>query len=205
MAPIRIPFALASGLLLALAGFFGLVQLIGAPLDIGERVVADRVIFTPQRRTTPPENKRDPKIVREQPELMPTGPRIAVDDFGDDVITTIRPPVTKIGLPGRNGGFQMGVDRDPIPLVRINPTYPPREQARGIEGWVLVRFTVTATGSVRDAVVIDSEPKSVFDRAALEAIGRWRYNPRVDRGLAVDRVGLQTVIRFTLEAAENGA
>lgn len=202
MAPIRVPFALASGLLLALAGFFGLVQLIGAPLDVGERVIADRVIFTPQRRTTPPENKRDPKIVREQPEVIPTGPPIIFDDFGDDATVTIRPPVTKIGLPGRNGGFQMGIDRDAIPLVRVNPTYPPREQARGIEGWVIVQFNVTAAGTVREAIVVDSEPKSVFDAAALEAIGRWRYNPRVDRGIAVERVGLQTMIRFTLE---NGA
>jgi len=204
MAPLRIPFALASGLMLALAGFFGLVQLIGAPLDVGNSVVAGRVVFTPQRRTTPPENKRDPKVVRERPEVLPTGPRIAIDDFGDDVIATVRPPMTKIGLPGRNGGFQMGIDRDAIPLVRINPEYPPRERGRGVEGWVLVQFTVTAIGTVRDAIVVDSEPKSVFDRAALDAIGRWRYNPRVDRGVAVDRVGLQTVIRFKLEGAENG-
>jgi protein TonB len=185
--------------MLALAGFFGLVQLIGAPLDVEKAVVVDRYVFTPQRRTTQPENKRDPKIVREQPEVLPTGPRIAVDGFGEDIVATVRPAATKIGLPGRNGGFQMGIDRDPIPLVRVNPTYPPREQARGIEGWVVVQFTVTATGTVRDAVVVRSEPKSVFDAAALEAIGRWRYNPRVDRGIAVDRVGLQTMIRFTLE------
>jgi len=199
MAPLRIPFALASGLMLALAGFFGLVQLIGAPLDVGDAVVAGRVIFTPQRQMTPPEIKRDPKIEREPPTLRPSGPRIAIDDFGHDFTTAVRPPVTKIGLPSNNGGFQMGIDRDAIPLVRVNPTYPPREQARGIEGWVIVQFNVTAAGTVRDATVVDSEPKAVFDAAALEAIGRWRYNPRVDRGIAVERVGLQTMIRFALE------
>jgi protein TonB len=185
--------------MLALAGFFGLVQLIGAPLDVGEAVVVDRYVFTPQIRTTRPENKRDPKIVREQPEVVPTGPPLIVDDFGDDVTATVRPPPTKIVAPGREGGLTMGIDREVTPLVRINPTYPPREQARGIEGWVLVQFSVTAAGTVRDAVVVESEPKSVFDAAALEAVGRWRYNPRVDRGIAVDRVGLQTVIRFKLE------
>ena len=198
MAPIRIPFALASGLMLALAGFFGLVQLIGAPLDVEKAVVVDRYVFTPQKRTTPPENKRDPKIIREPREVVPTGPRIIVDGFGEDV-TPVRPTATKIGLPGRADVFQMGIDRDVIPLVRVNPTYPPREQARGIEGWVIVQFNVTAAGTVRDAIVVDSEPKSVFDAAALEAIGRWRYNPRVDRGIAVERVGLQTKISFTLE------
>jgi protein TonB len=201
MAPLRIPFALASGFMIALAGFFGLVQLIGAPLDVGERVVAVPFNFTPQRQMTPPENKRDPKIEREPRTLTPVGPP-RISGPGEERIATVRPPMMKVGGIDRVGGLQMGVDRDAIPLVRINPTYPPREEARGTEGWVLVQFTVTATGTVRDAVVLDAEPKSVFDAAALEAIGRWRYNPRVDRGVPVDRVGLQTVIRFKIE---NGA
>jgi protein TonB len=201
MAPLRIPFSLASGLLLALAGFFGLVQLIGAPLAVEPRVIADIISFTPQRQLTPIENKRDPKVEREPPTATPTGPRIGPGNF-DGTATRVRPPMTKVGGVERGGGIQMGIDRDVIPLVRIDPTYPPREQSRGVEGWVLVQFTVTATGTVRDAVVVESEPKSVFDAAALEAIGRWRYNPRVDRGIAVDRVGLRTLIRFELQ---NGA
>jgi protein TonB len=64
---------------------------------------------------------------------------------------------------------------------------------------VQVRFTVTAAGTVRDALVVASQPARVFDGAALEAVARWRYNPRVDGGVAVERVGLQALIRFTLE------
>jgi protein TonB len=201
MAPLRIPFALASGLLLALAGFFGLVQLIGAPLEVRPAVIVDGINFTRQIQSTPLENKRDPKPEREPPVLTPAGPRIG-GGTGGEVVGTFRPPLIKVVVPGPGRGSPMGVDREVTPIVRINPTYPPREQARGIEGWVQVQFTVTATGTVRDAIVVDSEPKSVFDAAALEAIGRWRYNPRVDGGIAVDRVGLQTVIRFKLE---NGA
>jgi protein TonB len=201
MAPLRIPLSLASGFLLALAGFFGLGLLIGAPLDIEAPVIAERVSFTRQRTPTPIENKRDPKVEREAPSATPTGPRIGPGNF-DGTVAHVRPTLTKVGGIERGGGIQMGIDRDVIPLVRIDPTYPPREEARGVEGWVIVQFTVTATGVVRDAVVIESEPKSVFDEAALEAIGRWRYNPRVDRGVAVDRVGLRTLIRFELR---NGA
>jgi protein TonB len=201
MAPIRIPFALASGLVLALAGFFGLVLLIGAPLDIGERAIGGRINFTRQIIDTPVIDKRPVKPEREPPKLTPDTPHIG-PGLVDEVVLTTRPPLTKIIGPGRGEGLPMGVDRDVIPLVRIDPTYPPREEARGVEGWVIVQFTVTAIGTVRDAVVIESEPNSVFDAAALEAIGRWRYNPRVDRGVAVDRVGLRTKILFQLE---NGA
>ena len=92
-----------------------------------------------------------------------------------------------------------GVDGDVIPQVRVNPDYPPAALTRNIEGWVQVRFTVTAIGTVRDAVIVASEPGTIFDDAALKAIARWRYNPRVENGEAVERVGLQTIIRFELE------
>ena len=64
---------------------------------------------------------------------------------------------------------------------------------------MLVRFTVTAIGTVRDAVVVESEPGTVFDDAALKTIARWRYNPRVENGEVIERAGLQTMIRFALE------
>jgi protein TonB len=64
---------------------------------------------------------------------------------------------------------------------------------------VQVRFAVTPTGAVRDAAVVASEPGTVFDQAALAAVARWRYNPRVEAGVAVERVGLETLLRFTLD------
>jgi len=64
---------------------------------------------------------------------------------------------------------------------------------------VQVRFTITPTGTVKDPVVVNAEPKGMFDDAALKAIARWRYNPRVEGGVAVERVGVETIIRFQLE------
>jgi protein TonB len=84
-------------------------------------------------------------------------------------------------------------------MVRPPPDYPPRAAAQNIEGWVQVQFAVTAAGTVRDALIVASEPGTVFDEAALKAIARWRYNPRVVDGAAVERIGLQTIIRFELE------
>ena len=62
-----------------------------------------------------------------------------------------------------------------------------------------VQFTITPTGTVKDPKVVDAMPKEMFDDAALKAIARWRYNPRVEGGVAVERVGVQTIIRFQLE------
>ncbi|MND07668.1 Gram-negative bacterial tonB protein [compost metagenome] len=61
-----------------------------------------------------------------------------------------------------------------------------------------MQFTISATGSVKDAIVVAADPERVFDEAALAAISRWRYNPRVVDGVAVERVGVQTMIQFEL-------
>lgn len=66
------------------------------------------------------------------------------------------------------------------------PAYPPRAAARGLEGWVDIEFTVGADGTVRDAAVKAAEPAGTFDRAALNAVERWRYEPRLINGAAVD-------------------
>jgi outer membrane biosynthesis protein TonB len=48
-------------------------------------------------------------------------------------------------------------------------------------------------------IAVESEPGTVFDAAAVSAVARWRYSPSVEQGAAVERVGMQTLIRFTLE------
>ena len=96
-------------------------------------------------------------------------------------------------------GISVGSDRDVIPLVRINPEYPNRARERGIEGWVQVQFTITPAGTVADQKVVDADPKGLFERAALEAIGRWKYNPKVVDGRAMERRGVMVVLTFKLE------
>ncbi|HEY5569507.1 MAG TPA: energy transducer TonB [Gammaproteobacteria bacterium] len=87
----------------------------------------------------------------------------------------------------------------PSPVVRMDPDYPLSALRRRTEGWVKVEFSITATGMVGDAIVVDAAPENVFEAAALKAIGRWRYEPKVVNGVPVERAGMQTLIRFRLE------
>ncbi len=87
-------------------------------------------------------------------------------------------------------------DGDAVPLVRVPPRYPERALARGLEGRVLVEFTITASGGVRDVRVIAAEPTNAFDAAALEAVRQWRYTPKIVRGIAVERPGMRIAIPF---------
>ena len=91
------------------------------------------------------------------------------------------------------------LDGEPTALVRPQPEYPAGPASRNIEGWVMIEFTVAASGAVTDPHVVDAEPSGVFDAAALKAIARWKYNPRVVNGAPVEHRGMRVVIRFDLE------
>lgn len=79
------------------------------------------------------------------------------------------------------------------------PAYPRRAMRRGVEGSVRLAFTITATGSVTDIEVLESEPKGTFDRAAEEALTAWRYRPFMENGVPVAKRVTQ-VLDFELTA-----
>ena len=57
------------------------------------------------------------------------------------------------------------------------PEYPRGAERRGIEGYAVVEYTVSAEGTVENATVVEASPEGVFDRAVLRAIEGWAYAP----------------------------
>ncbi|CTP86687.1 energy transducer TonB [Xanthomonas translucens pv. arrhenatheri] len=57
------------------------------------------------------------------------------------------------------------------------PRYPPDALRSGTAGEVLVEITVGTDGSVTSARVLRATPPRVFDREALNATKRWRFEP----------------------------
>ncbi len=92
-------------------------------------------------------------------------------------------------------------DGDYLPLVAIPAQYPGRASARGIEGWCILSFTVNSQGNVvEDSIaVVDAEPPGVFERASRQALVRFKFQPRVRDGVAVDVPGVQYLFTFELE------
>jgi TonB family protein len=75
-----------------------------------------------------------------------------------------------------------------LPRTReVAPDYPSQAFINGIEGWVDVDFTISATGVPENLRVRDSSPRRVFDRAALDSVRQWRFAPVRDNGVAVAR------------------
>jgi protein TonB len=91
-----------------------------------------------------------------------------------------------------------GADQGEIPIVRVEPIYPQRAVQRGIEGWVEVEFTVTEVGSISEPTILRSHPSGIFDRAALRAIERWKYEPKIVDGQPVSRPGVRNRFRFEM-------
>lgn len=89
-------------------------------------------------------------------------------------------------------------DRDIQPIVRIPPQYPRRAAERGLEGYVDLRFSISVAGGVINPVVIFST-SSIFNRAAIRAVEKWKYNPKIVDGAAEERHGVEVRITFELE------
>ena len=103
---------------------------------------------------------------------------------------------TKVDIGGA-GGFDS--DGDYLPIIKVSPIYPRRALERGQEGYVKLSFTVTATGSVRDPIVIESVPPKIFDRSAIQAALKFKYKPKMVNGEPIEVAGVMNVIRFEIQ------
>ncbi|MCW8945301.1 MAG: energy transducer TonB [Sedimenticola sp.] len=93
-------------------------------------------------------------------------------------------------------------DRDFMPVSRVPPQYPYRAERKGTEGWVKVSFLITENGSVQDVVLIDAEPEGIFEQAAMRAVLKWRFKPRIQNGKPM-AVRAEQVVNFRLNRERN--
>lgn len=166
------------------------------PEDAERRKIADfnmpdRQIET-QYDQKKPEKPEKPEV---QPDIPP--PDFQAPDVSPEAVSVAQPQVNT-AVEGINVA-SFSSDGEYLPIVRVEPIYPTRAASRGIEGYVIVEFTVTANGSVRDPIIVEAEPSSIFDRAAERAVLKWKFKPRVVDGTPVEVPGVQTQLTFKLD------
>jgi protein TonB len=176
---------------------FGLLFVMQLLIATGEQpvVIEDDIhppVFAIQRVDTVTRTEED---VTPPPPVDPPPPKDILDSWDKGEIKIIDRgliPTTKIkipkGMPGRPDG---GV----IAVAIIQPVYPRRLRQRGLEGYVVVEFTVTAIGNIKDAFVTDSSSK-LFEKSALRAVNRFKYKPQVVDGIAIDTPGIRYLFKF---------
>lgn len=89
-----------------------------------------------------------------------------------------------------------GVTRNAAVVQAAAASYPIAAARNQTSGFAVVEFTVTATGSVTGAHIVNSQPRRVFDQAAIQAVERSKYQPAMKDGQAVSAV-LQRRIDFS--------
>lgn len=196
-----LPVSFVMGTAITLTLFWGLQQLISGPVGIPT--------FTP--REPPKYSPLKPPTISDPvpPAPKPVPPRPSDPTGGGAIVritdTPVGPPSPGPRIP--NTTFDPGtpqsqplpMDQDAMQRIAPQPDYPVSAKTNGIEGWVLVEFTVMADGAVANPVVIDAEPKGTFDKAVLRAVNGWKYSPRISNGVAVERPGMRVVLKFHLE------
>ncbi len=201
---LRYTTAIVAAALVTLGLFYLMQSLIArdsaAGYDRQKRTVFDFVRMKRDERVERKKRDKPRKVKRKEPPPPAQMPQAKLSKAPVKQALKIdappfRPNVAMAGDPHLGGSIS---DSDIVPLVRPLHRYPSRAQARGIEGWVHLRFDVTPEGTTTNVVVVDSDPPSTFDRAAMKAVKKYKYKPRVENGVPVARPGVEVVLSFEM-------
>jgi protein TonB len=187
---------------------FGLLwvmqALIGVEGSLDESARRRVIDFVRLKQESEIETKKRKLPDKKPPEEPPPPPDLNLaQNTRPDLDTGNVLPVFDSSLELAGAGPNVGAaatDSDIVPLVRVEPQYPERARQRGVEGWVVVEFTISAAGTVKSPRVVAYHPSTIFNRAALQAIRKWKYNPKIEEGVAVERPGVTVKLTFEFES-----
>ena len=101
------------------------------------------------------------------------------------------PPPPPPAMPIRAGG-----KITPVKIRNVAPIYPPIALSARVQGVVIIEATIDTRGKVADARVLRSIP--LLDRAALDAVRQWEYEPMLLNGEPVP-VTVTVTVKFSLK------
>ncbi len=195
----RIPIIVIAALIVNVLMFTAIEMMVGLKrirlTDTENIDIANFIRVSEQSREV--RSRRNPKAPKKPPKEMQQDLRRLANTSNSSMTgMTIDVPDINVDL---GIGGDIAVARELTPLVRVPPDYPMNALMNGTEGYVLLKFTVTETGSVTDPVVLRSEPSGVFDRAAKRAVMKFKYQPQFANGKPTSVV---TYTRLTFVMAD---
>lgn len=193
----------AISLLAAILVTFTLLWVMQVLIATGKKAVVDEADFSlgdfirVQREEVVRRDEDEPEPPPDVEEPPPDMPETAMDDMDTSQSLSLGGPAARIDISMQGGRIGLG-DGDYLPIVKVAPLYPRRAQTRGLDGQCLIEFTVTSTGTVKDAFAVECT-SSLFERASINAALKFKYKPRVVDGEAIEVSGVQHIITFKLE------
>ena len=120
---------------------------------------------------------------------MPDAKPVPVEEEAPKLVEAPAPPPASIEpvAPSAPAAAQTGGSSQPMPIAAQSPPpqYPAAALRSGDTGTVVVRVEVDATGYPNNVTVIQRSGSRDLDRAATDAVRRWRFTPAQSNGQAV--------------------
>jgi protein TonB len=195
----RYAISLVTGVLVT----FSLLWVMQVLIATGKKALVDEAEFSlgdfirVQREEIVQRDEDEPEPPPEVDEPPPETPDTQMDDLDTSQSLTMGGAAGKIDISMQGGSIGLG-DGDYLPIVKVAPIYPRRAQTRGLDGQCLIEFTVTTTGTVKDAFAVECT-SSLFQKASVNAALKFKYKPRVVDSVPVEVPGVQHIITFKLE------
>ena len=146
------------------------------PLIVPARVIEPEPVIT--RRPEPVAVPPPPESV-----AVPTKPKVA-------------PPKAAAVVPPKPNAPAF-VEARPSVSANRPPQYPDLARRNGWQGLCMVRVAVDASGRPGAVSVARSSGYGILDQAALTAVKRWRFTPRMLRGVAAEST-VEVPVNFRL-------
>ncbi len=86
---------------------------------------------------------------------------------------------------------------------RTAPNYPPLEARNGREAWVHVTYCIDEAGVIQNVSVLDSVGNKAFDKAAIDAVEQWQYEPAVLDGKPIWQSRNEVYVSFSIETVHS--
>ncbi|MGR5282671.1 energy transducer TonB [Photobacterium damselae] len=178
------------------------------PLSFNMVIVEQESEVQRRQRVVPPK----PETPKPPPQIMPsqskptsvsTLPVASISALGLDTsisgIAVSAPKFGKIeGAANLGAGINVGSNQQAMPLYRVEPRYPARALKQGAEGYVVLQFTIDTQGHPSDISVVEAKPRRLFERDAMRALRKWKYQAKVIDGQAVEQPGQTVKLEFKI-------
>lgn len=199
----------SGSLLLAIGVTFGLFFMMQALIATGHKAIVDapeqvQINFAPEHHDEKTQTQQQKLPDKPEMQKAPDVPQMAQARVDPGAVqVNINPDVNSNTTISKNIDFGAApADGDVLPLVRVPPQYPRIALERGIEGYATCEFDITPEGTTENIHVIDAMPQGIFDRAAMQAVSKFKYKPKIVNGQPTEQTGARFRVTFTL--SDNG-
>ncbi|MGF1727344.1 energy transducer TonB [Photobacterium nomapromontoriensis] len=195
---------------IALAMTLGLFTFMAWMVDNGhqraqeeKQFVAFDIVMVEQER----EAQRRQRAVPEKPDTPEPPPQSVPTATSQTVVNTIVPSMPTLNINAAVSGIAInmptfsdfGANQQAMPLYRVEPRYPARAMKQGAEGYVVMSFTIDPQGRPVEVKVMEANPRRLFEREAMRALKKWKYQPKVIDGKAIAQVGQTVRLEFKIQ------